>query len=630
MTELPNSPAPLVPNVSQKHPRALYTLFFTEMWERFSYYGMRALLVLFMVDAVRGGMGLTDKVATSVYGLYTAAVYLMSLPGGWLSDRIFGPQRTVWYGGIIIALGHFTLAIPRHETFYLGLVLVVIGSGILKPNMSALVGELYPEGGSRRDAGFTIFYMGVNLGAFIGPLVCSTLGEKINWHYGFGAAGVGMVLGLIQFRLSRGLLGTAGLKRGSETPLRPFEKIGLAVAVAAVVCTVGLGMSGAIRFNPVLMAHGATYVIVAIGGLYFFYAFFLAGLSKVEKERIAVILVLFLTSALFWCGFEQTGSSFNLFAKRYTVRTTGFDFSTFTTNDVRDVSLLVHRLAEPADGVSKFVSTSLITKKALGDFALSSIGDPGPARLTLTRGLNEIIGGDSIYDEQRFAGVRLSPQTQALVDKQRERQTRREQLTDDEQVRLNRFLLEDVFPTELTQNQNRPVTFVVPAGWFQSLGATFIVLFAPVFAAIWVRLARRNLDPSIPVKFALGLFFLALGFVVMAGAAAVVAAGHKAWPAWLSVTYLLHTFGELCLSPVGLSSVTKLAPRRLVGQMMGIWFLGTSLGNLLAGLLAGEFDPDRIQQWPEFFLRVAIPPILAGLLLIAFAKPIKRWMVGVK
>ena len=235
MTELPNSPVPPVPNVSQKHPRALYTLFLTEMWERFSYYGMRALLVLFMVDAVRGGMGLTDKVATSVYGLYTAAVYLMSLPGGWLSDRIFGAQRTVWYGGIIIALGHFTLAIPRHETFYLGLVLVVIGSGILKPNMSALVGELYPEGGSRRDAGFTIFYMGVNLGACIGPLVCSWLGEKINWHYGFGAAGVGMVLGLIQFRLSRGLLGTAGLKRGSETPLRPFEKIGLVVAIAAVV-----------------------------------------------------------------------------------------------------------------------------------------------------------------------------------------------------------------------------------------------------------------------------------------------------------------------------------------------------------------------------------------------------------
>ena len=164
------------------------------MWERFSYYGMRALLVLFMVDKVRGGMGMDDKTATSIYGIYTAAVYLMSLPGGWLADRILGAQRAVWYGGIIIAIGHFTLAIPRNETFYLGLVFVVIGSGILKPNMSAMVAELYPEGGARRDAGFTIFYMGVNLGAFIGPIVCSTLGEKINWHYGFGAAGVGMVL----------------------------------------------------------------------------------------------------------------------------------------------------------------------------------------------------------------------------------------------------------------------------------------------------------------------------------------------------------------------------------------------------------------------------------------------------
>src|ERR1017187_5845643 len=201
------------------HPRGLYTLFFTEMWERFSYYGMRALLVLFMVDKVRGGMGMDDKTATSIYGLYTAAVYLMSLPGGWLADRILGAQRAVWYGGIIIALGHFTLAIPCNTTFYLGLVIVVVGSGILKPNMSAMVAELYPEGGARRDSGFTIFYMGVNLGAFIGPLVCSTLGEKINWHYGFGAAGVGMVLGLIQFRLSRRMRGSGGFQRGNRSTL---------------------------------------------------------------------------------------------------------------------------------------------------------------------------------------------------------------------------------------------------------------------------------------------------------------------------------------------------------------------------------------------------------------------------
>ncbi len=307
-------------NVAQGHPRGLYTLFFTEMWERFSYYGMRALLVLFMTDAIKGGMGLTDKTATSIYGLYTAAVYLMSLPGGWLGDRLFGAQKAVWYGGIIIALGHFTLAIPRVESFYLGLVLVVIGSGVLKPNMSAMVGDLYPEGGARRDAGFSIFYMGVNLGAAIGPLVCSSLAEGLNWHYGFVAAGVGMVLGLVQFRASRRLLGTAGLQRGNEKPLSLFERTGLFGAIALLVVVIGLCMSGALRIDPVPLIGYTSYVIAGIAVLYFLYLFLLCGLDRVEKWRVAVILVLFLSSALFWCGFEQTGSSFNLFAERYTDR----------------------------------------------------------------------------------------------------------------------------------------------------------------------------------------------------------------------------------------------------------------------------------------------------------------------
>jgi POT family proton-dependent oligopeptide transporter len=478
------------------HPRGLYTLFFTEMWERFSYYGMRALLVLFMVDKVRGGMGMDDKTATSIYGLYTAAVYLMSLPGGWLADRILGAQRAVWYGGIIIAIGHFTLAIPRNDTFYLGLVFVVIGSGILKPNMSAMVAELYPEGGARRDAGFTIFYMGVNLGAFIGPLICSTLGEKINWHYGFGAAGVGMVLGLIQFRLSRRLLGSAGLQRGNDRPLNAVERVGLTGVIAVAVAVVGLSMAGIVKLNPPALARGMTTVILGIGVLYFVSVFLFCGLNKVEKERVAVILVLFFSSALFWSGFEQAGSSFNLFAERMTNR---------------------HWLGHE-----------------------------------------------------------------------------------------------------------------IPAGWYQALGPIFIIVFAPVFAWLWVRLARRNLDPSIPVKFAFGLLLLASGFLVMAGAAKMAAAGNQAAPTWLITTYLLHTFGELCLSPVGLSSVTKLAPRKLVGQMMGIWFLATSLGNLIAGLLAGEFKPETVNQWPALYLKIIILPAIAGVLLIVFSRPIKRWMVGVK
>lgn len=478
------------------HPRGLYTLFFTEMWERFSYYGMRALLVLFMVDAVKGGMGLDDATATAIYGLYGAAVYLMSLPGGWLADRLWGAQRAVWIGGIIIALGHFTLALPMTQTFYLGLVLVIIGSGTLKPNMSTLVGELYPEGGTRRDAGFTIFYMGVNLGAFIGPMICGLLADRMGWHWGFGAAGVGMVLGLVQFKLTRHLLGGAGMERGNPTPLHGVERWGLIGSVIAVALVLALGMAGVLKFNPQAIAKVMAYVLVAIAVIYFAVVFLCCGLNQVEKERVSVILVLFVTSAIFWAGFEQAGSSFNLFAERYTIR-----------------------------------------------------------------------------------GV---------------------------------------------------LGFEVPAAWYQALGPVFIIGLAPVFAGLWVWLARRHLDPSIPVKFAFGLLFLALGFVVMAGAAKIVADGHKVWPTWLITTYLVHTFGELCLSPVGLSSVTKLAPRKLVGQMMGVWFLATSLGNLLAGLLAGEFKADATDGWPALYLKITILPLIAGVLLIVCARPIKRWMEGVK
>jgi proton-dependent oligopeptide transporter, POT family len=478
------------------HPRGLYTLFFTEMWERFSYYGMRALLVLFMVDAVSGGMGMDDKTATAIYGLYTAAVYLMSLPGGWLADRLWGAQRAVWYGGIIIALGHFTLALPLTQTFYLGLVIVVIGSGILKPNMSALVGELYPEGGTRRDAGFTIFYMGVNLGAFIGPMVCGWLATRLGWHWGFGAAGVGMVLGLIQFKLSRHLLAGAGVERGNPRPLHAVERFSLSGGVIGVVLVVGLGMAGVLTFNPGAIAKVLAYFILILAVVYFAVVFLFCGLNKVEQKRVGVILVLFVASALFWAGFEQAGSAFNLFAERFTIR--------------------------------------------------------------------------------EFSG------------------------------------------------------FEIPAAWFQALGPVFIILFAPLFAWLWVWLARRNLDPSIPVKFAFGLLFLALGFLVMAGAAQVVAAGNKALPTWLITTYLVHTFGELCLSPVGLSSVTKLAPRKLVGQMMGLWFLATSFGNLIAGLVAGEFKADATQEWPLLYLKITILPAAAGILLIVLSRPIKRLMVGVK
>lgn len=462
------------------------------MWERFSYYGMRALLVLFMVDAVRGGMGMTDKLATSIYGLYTAAVYLVALPGGWLADRLLGAQKAVWYGGIIIALGHFTLAIPGTKTFYLGLILVVMGTGLLKPNISAIVGELYPEGDNRRDSGFTIFYMGINLGAFIGPLICSSLGERVNWHYGFAAAGVGMVLGLVQYRLTRKHLGQAGLHPGNRNLLSGIGRIALAGVAGALVLLTGLALSGVIVINPIVVARNTTTAIVGVAVCYFLYVLLFLRLDLAEKKRVGVIVVLFLSSALFWAGFEQAGSSFNLFADRYTERSIGF------------------------------------------------------------------------------------------------------------------------------------LNVIIPTGWFQALGPLFIVAFAPVIASLWILMARRRVEPPLSVKFAFGLFLLAAGFLVMAGAAKIAASGHKAWPTWLIATYLLHTFGELCLSPVGLSSVTKLAPRRLVGQMMGVWFLATSLGNLIAGLLAGEVSGQAIEQMSGQYLRLVWMPLGVGLLLLILAKAITK------
>jgi POT family proton-dependent oligopeptide transporter len=473
------------------------------MWERLSYYGMRALLVLFMVDSVRGGMGLDDKTAASIYGLYTSAVYLAALPGGWLADRFLGAQRAVWYGGIIIAAGHFVLAIPHTETFFIGLILVVIGTGMLKPNVSAMVGELYPEGGARRDAGFSIFYMGINLGAFIGPFICGTLGEKINWHYGFGAAGVGMVLGLIQYRLLRPKLGEAGLRpghAGQASQVQKFVAIGGALALVLIVV---LGLARVITFNPIFMAEKTTTLLVGIAIIFFAGVIFFGRLDNVEKKRVCVIVILCATGALFWAGFEQAGSSFNLFAERYTER----------------------------------------------------------------------------FKAMMIAGC--------------------------------------------------PRGVLIPTTWFQSIGPIFVITLAPVMGAVWLALGRRNLNPSIPLKFGFGLVLLGLGFLVLAGAAVFVARGQKVLPMWLIMTYLLHTFGELCVSPVGLSSVTKLAPKRLVGQMMGGWFLATSLGNLIAGRIAGEFDANAVGQMPGRFLQMVILPVAVAIVIIALSRPIKKMMGGV-
>jgi POT family proton-dependent oligopeptide transporter len=486
------------------HPRGLITLFFTEMWERLSYYGMRALLVLFMTDQIlNGGMALDDRTATAIYGIYTAAVYLVALPGGWIADRLLGAQRAVFFGGIFIMTGHFVLAVPSVYSFFLGLLLVVLGTGLLKPNVSAMVGELYAPGDARRDGGFTIFYMGINLGAFLGPLVCGTLGQSPNfgWHYGFAAAGVGMLVGVVQFRMTRQYLGDAGLMPVSsgdaERDAAGRRKGWLAVAAGMLIvaAVVFLGMTGAISFDALAISRQTTFLILAMALLYFGYLLFVARLDSIERKRVVVLAVLFIGSAMFWSGFEQAGSSLNIFADRHTVL-------------------------------------------ELGSFTLLST-------------------------------------------------------------------------------------------WFQSLNSAFIIIFAPVFAWMWVWLAKRNLNPSTPAKFGFGLILLAVGFLMMVGASMIVANGDKALPTWLIFTYLFHTWGELALSPVGLSATTKLAPKRFVGQMMGVWFLSMALGNLIAGRIAGDFDPNDLQAFPARYWQIVLTTGGTGLIILLFTRPIRKLAGGV-
>ena len=426
------------------HPRGLATLFMTEMWERFSYYGMRALLILYMVGSVQQpGLGFGEKRAASIYGAYTMLVYLMGIPGGFVADRWLGHQRAVLIGGIIIALGHFSMAVPGLPFFFTGLGLIVIGTGLLKPNVSTIVGTLYSRDDTRRDSGFSIFYMGINLGAFIAPLVTGWLGQKINWHIGFAAAGVGMTLGLIQYVAGRKYLVPRSEGKSAHTeaieevkaPKEPF--------------------------------------------------------TAVDWARIGAIAILSLFALMFWAGFEQAGSSLNLFADRAT-------------------------------------------------------------RLT-------IFG------------------------------------------------------------------FNYPSSWFQSVEPLFVILFAPIFAWMWIRLGRN--EPTSPVKFTLGLVFLSLSFLLIVPAAHVFErTAHRVSPWWLIGLYFLQMVGELCLSPVGLSMVTKLSPSRVVGLMMGIWFLATALGNYVAGWVAGFLENRPFSQvFQTAFVSIAI----AAVILLLLLRPIRRMMGGV-
>ena len=492
------------------HPRGLSTLFFTEMWERFSYYGLRPLLVLFMSATImQGGYGFDRTTASAIVGIYAAFVYLMSLPGGWVADRLLGLRRAIFIGAALISSGHKSIGLSGllgvgagKIPFFLGLILIVLGTGLLKPNISAIVGDLYPEGGARRDAGFSIFYMGINVGSLIGQMVTGYLGEQVDWHVGMGAAGVAMLLGLTVYGLRQhktlGPIGMAPTKLADPVAQAKQEK-NVKTAVFALLGIIALvfvlAASGMITLSPPAIAKYMTYLMVGMAAFFFAFVYAFGHLNGEEKKRVAVIMVLFVFAAIFWSAFEQAPTSLNLFARDFTDRTVG--------------------------------------------------------------------------------------------------------------------------------------SFTIPATWFQSVNPLLIIIFAPLFASAWVGMAKRGIDLSSPTKFALGLFLAGLGFVIMIFAAnAVVASGGQTLvsPWWLVGSYFFQSIGELCLSPVGLSSMTKLSPRRYVSQMMGIWFLASALGNLIGGRVGGHVDPEKLDQMPQLFTTTTISLMVAAAVCGLLIFPIRRMM----
>lgn len=495
------------------HPRGLSTLFFSEMWERFSYYGMRGFLVLYMsTSAAMGGLGLDRASAAVIYGVYTSAVYLANIPGGWLADQVLGQQRAVLYGGILIAAGHYALAVPANAFFYIGLLLVVLGTGLLKPNISVIVGQLYSQQDVRRDSAFSLFYMGINLGAFLGPIITGFLvqdegfrswlagmGMDPNsaWHWGFGAAGVGMTLGLIQYVLGGKYLGAAGKEPTTATTPSIYAE-----AKAKAIKYVGIGAAVlivgvlAITFGGVEVTAGrvsTVYTIILFGVTVAIFGtlFSSADWTGVERKRLYMIGVYFIAAALFWSVFEQAGSTLNLFAVDYT--------------------------------------------------------------------------------ENTVAGREF------------------------------------------------------PSVWWQSVNAMLIFILAPVFAWLWIKLGQSQ--PSTPTKFALGLIGVGLGFLVLVPGAQTAITGVKVGVHWLFMVYLIHTLAELCLSPVGLSAMTKLAPAKIVSLVMGIWFLGASIGNFLGGQAASFYETMSL---PTLLTVVAILPIIAGLAMIVFRKKFTDLQGGIR
>ncbi len=579
------------------HPIGLFVLFFTEMWERFSYYGMRALLILFLTSKlIDGGWEWNRKEAYALYGWYVMLVYFLPMLGGWLADNKWGHVKTVIIGAAIITAGHAALAIADLNVgidlqfvFYIGLLLLVIGTGLFKPNMSSIVGKMYPAHSPKKDGAYTIFYMGVNSGAFIGTLLVGWIGEHYGWKFGFGLAGIFMLFGLLQFYFARNVFGEAANKPQPKKIDLPEEELKKRVPFTFIeqilAATGGLfALTWVVHGIFKVITRGSHFLpenmfsfdafdehfILGFADILFplsLIVFVFLGLKRltkydpVERDRLKVIFIIAFFVIAFWASFEQAGTTMTIFARDYTSRV------------LTDHWALIYKIVDTVISiVPMLVLTYVIYQLA------TKILNKYPLTILFTSISFLIIWG---------------------------------------------LVIARVYDKLHTDSP------IVDTTWFQILNPVFIITLAPLYSKIW----QRYKLPAAQ-KFFIGFIFLGSGFGMLALGASTIPIGAKTAAVsmiWLLLAYLLHTMGELAISPVGLSYVSKLAPLRMTGFMFGIWYIFTGLANKLSGLMAEASDGIADKHGlSTFFLIFTFVPIIAGVLIMLLNPLLKKWMHGVE
>jgi POT family proton-dependent oligopeptide transporter len=581
------------------HPAGLFILFFTEMWERFSYYGMRALLVLFLVSAAGlGGWEWETADALKLYGVYTGLVYLTPIFGGILADKVIGYRKAVVWGALLMTLGHASMVFETPFTFYLGLGLIILGNGLFKPNISSIVSGLYVGNEKKKDAGYTIFYMGINAGAFLGILLCGYIGEKVGWSYGFGLAGVFMFIGMLQFIFAQKMFGQIGLKPEKELKLEAGD---------AVID--GIGADDILDSSAKEVSEGDVEIT-----------------PKVRKDRLIVIGVLAFFTIFFWMAFEQAGGSMTIFAKDYTDR--------ILTGDAAKIFTLINAILVIVPmAVLSWVLFKLF-RATFSRIALSNIF-LGTSFLVIWAIVAWMVNKD--YNSKTY--IATIDNTEVNLRSDLTLSTGQELfVVDVDGEGSYRIVGKDNISSVKASIQASALSALVveekagevevPASWFGVLNSLFIILLAPLFSKLW----ESKFNPSAAIKFALGLILLGVGFGILAyGAMGIGETVFTVSMVWLILAYFFHTLGELTLSPVGLSYVSKLSPPGLLSLMFGVWFTATFVANLLAGLSGSLIDKiTEAYSLSAFFLIFTALPILAGLVLIFLNPMLKKKMHGIK